>query len=118
MLPRSIYKALPYLYIVAGLLSWVLIDSDIVYFPLVILVSAGLIVIWMRRETKKTYVFSKISEDSRIGGVPLSVEDSEYKLRERTRRLPEENLEFPITDDNHNLIAFNRRVRERRKKEE
>jgi len=118
MLPRSIYEALPYLYIAAGLLCRVFIDSDIVYIPSALLVLAGLIVIWMRRKATMKFKFSKPGKRPRIKGVPLSVTDSGYQLRERVRRLPEEDLEFPITDDNGNMVAFNRRQGERRKNED
>jgi hypothetical protein len=109
MLPRSLYKSLPYLYIVTGLLCWAAIDSNIALIPSVLLVSAGLLVLWMRHKAKQELEYGP--------PVKASVEE-EYQLRERIRRLPETDQKFPITDDGENMIAFNRRAGERRKEGE
>lgn len=108
MLPRSVYKMLPYLYIAIGLLCAWAIDSDIVFIPSVLLMSAGLIILWMRRKPGQARA-TLVNKGSVV---------CTYQLREGDRRLPEEDQEFPITDDNHNMVPFDRRVGERRKKKE
>lgn len=111
MLPGPIYKSLPYLYIVAGLLCWLIIKSSIALIPAAVLVSTGLLVLWMRRSATQMPVYRAPEEDS-------VTEDDAHKIRFGERRFPGEDREFPIEDSNENMIAFNRRDEGERRKDE
>jgi hypothetical protein len=48
MLLNPLYQSLPYLYIIAGILLALVIESDIVLAPALLLMFTGSLVLWMR----------------------------------------------------------------------
>lgn len=115
MLPESLYKALPFIYISLGTVCVLAVDSDIIFIPAFLLVAAGCMILWMRyqprRDEKKIKARKKPKKSKLASELGYA-----YKARERDRRVPTGKQEFPLTDDHGNLIAFERRVGERRGK--
>jgi hypothetical protein len=110
MLPNTLYKSLPYLYIIAGVFFGIFIDSNIVFISSALLMVAGFLVLWMRHyPLEHTFVES----------VP---EVHKFKQRnwddvfqaEQERRMLGMARTFPLIDDDGNMIAFDRRVSEQR----
>ena len=54
MLPRKLYELLPYLYICTGVMCAFLIDSTIVLISSMLLIVAGIFVLLMRRNFRKS----------------------------------------------------------------
>lgn len=50
---RSLYDALPYVYIVAGLIAWVFLEARYSLMPALLLIGVGLIVLVWRRAAKR-----------------------------------------------------------------
>lgn len=106
MLPNTLYKSLPYLYIAAGVFCGVVIESNIVLISSALLMAAGLLVLWMRHRPL---------EDTTVESVPevhsLKTRDwDDIFQAEQERRLPGIARIFPLIDKGGNMIAFDRRV--------
>jgi hypothetical protein len=69
MMNDTLYEALPYAYIGAGLLNGVLLDSELKYLPAILLISAGLLVMtWrIRARTPKAKAHSTTQARTRSG---------------------------------------------------
>jgi hypothetical protein len=106
MLLSPIYKSLPYIYIVAGLFCWWALRTNFSLIFAAALVLAGFIVLWMRRRAKQMSVYRAPEKDD------------EHIIRFGERRFLVEEREFPIVDSNDNMVAFDRRRGERRKKDD
>ena len=110
MLPNPLYQSLPYLYIIAGILLALVIESDIVLAPTLLLMFTGSLVLWMRHRPLA---------DSGIGSTPevRSLKERSWNdvfQAEQERRLLGVARTFPLIDNQGNLIPFDRRVGERR----
>lgn len=103
MLPDTIYRSLPYIYIVVGVFCATLVESSLVYFAAGLLVVAGLIVLWMRHAGGAKYdPIKSITPHSSGSGV--SRETHEDRRQARISR------QFPIINHSGEIIAFDRRI--------
>jgi len=116
MLPKSIYKLLPYFYIGMGLFFMIKVESRLIFFSSSLLITAGCLVLWMRhRNTVDPVEYVNDLE-------ALNNDDSEIILDESTippgydRRFDNERS-FPLVDNKEGLIAFDRRVKKSDKKD-
>ena len=110
MLPRQLYELLPFIYIAAGILCAVLIDSTIVLISSLLLVITGVFVLVMRRNFRRAQhrrheQYQAVCD----AGVAASVE--KRSGIERRRR---EVARWPAMDDQGEKIASDRRSTERR----
>ena len=105
MLPDTIYRALPYIYIVVGVACAVFIASPLVYVASAVLVVAGLIVFWMRHAWGAKYrpILRKTHS-------PAGSASAGQKHEEHDRRRTSARREFPIINHNGEIIAFDRRL--------
>ena len=101
MLPRLLYELLPYLYLGVGAIGCAIFDSELVIISSVLVILAGLIVLWMRIDYRRT-VFEIVKNDLRV--VKRSSQD----------RRQVESTEFPIVDSSGVVVNANRRFGERR----
>jgi len=106
MLPGSIYKLLPYFYIGLGLISALVVDSKLVFFSSVLLVTAGVLVLWMRHHAVRKFV-TKSKQELLEESLDLTLDSSNY-FPDHERRI-DDDREFPVVDDNGVLIPFDRR---------
>ncbi|MFC1588868.1 hypothetical protein ACFL3P_01200 [Pseudomonadota bacterium] len=109
MLPRSVYQSLPYLYISLGLICMLFVESRLIFFSSTLLITAGALVLWMRRMNSvepEEYINSGqiMAEEA---ATPFIDEDDERPDYER--RIGDERA-FPLVDDNGGMIAFDRRA--------
>ena len=101
MLPRSLYELLPYLYLGIGAIGCAIFDSELAIISSVLVILAGLIVLWMRIDYRRT-VFEIVKSDLR--GVNRSSHD----------RRQVESTDFPLIDSSGDVVNANRRLGERR----
>ena len=108
MLQKSIYKALPYLYVVVGLLCMLFIDSTLVFFPSILLISVAALVLWMRYRNSVDPVeyieASSVANDEYLEHFL----DENSDLPDHERRFGDQR-DFPLVDDNDVMIPFDRR---------
>ena len=109
MLPKSIYKLLPYFYIGLGLFFMIKVESRLIFFSSSLLITAGVLVLWMRHKNKVDPV--EYINDLEV----LNNEDSEIILDASTNSLDHDRRfdnerSFPLIDDNDGMIAFDRRT--------
>lgn len=105
MLPDTIYRMLPYIYIVVGVLCAMLVESELVYVSSVVLVFTGLLVLWMR------YAGGAHYEQEKHASGPSLV--AEFDLRPRIkkeRRQTDIQREFPLINNKGEIIALDRRL--------
>ena len=116
MLPKSVYRLLPYFYICLGISCMIIIESRLIFFSSTLLITAGVLVLWMRHRNAVEPVEYVDDLES------LNNDESEIILDESTmppgydRRFDNERS-FPLIDHNEGLIAFDRRVNKSDKKD-
>lgn len=116
MLPRFIYRLLPYFYIGLGLCCIIIFESRLVFISSALLIAAGCLVLWMRHKNAVNPV--EYVDDLET----LNNDDTEIILDASTmppgydRRFDNERS-FPLIDDKEGLIAFDRRTNESDKKD-
>ena len=108
MLPRSIYRLLPYFYIGLGLIFMLLVESRLIFFPSILLMVAGVLVLWMRHRNAVDPVeyinAGKLIKDKE----PELWLDESADLPDHERRIGDDR-KFPLVDDNDVMIPFERR---------
>ena len=104
MLPDSIYRILPYLYILAGIVCAMTVDSELVYISSVLLVFTGLLVLWMRYAGGARYHEVGSSTEKYVRDYDVSTPVK------KERRHATETREFPLINSKGEIIAFDRRV--------
>lgn len=110
MLPNSLYKLLPYFYISLGLLCALLVESRMVLLPSALLVATGALVLWMRYRNAvepEAYIDSSDTRYEEESEVSLAGNE---EIPDHERRIGDER-DFPLLDDQGNMIAFNRRAK-------
>ena len=99
MLPRGLYEMLPWTYLVAGVLGALLIESTLMMIGAMLLISAGMLTLFMRYQYRRG-----------IGDV--AVERAERRCGDdRRQRMA---VVFPMLDNSGQLILADRRVSDRR----
>ena len=111
MLPNPLYQSLPYLYIIAGVLLALVIESDIVLAPTLLLMFTGSLVLWMRHRPLADSSTGSVSEVQSL----KSRNWNDIFQAEQERRLLGTTRTFPLIDNQGNMISFDRRVGKRRK---
>ncbi len=69
MLNKTVYDALPYALLGAGLLSLISLDSRLRFLPALLLVSAGLLILAWRREALKTKKLNPVHRRAKAGNL-------------------------------------------------
>ena len=110
MLPRLLYELLPFIYITAGILCAVLIDSTIVLISSMLLVITGVFVLGMRRSFRKAQ-HRRYEQYQAVCGAGFAAPVEKRLGIERRRR---EVARWPARDDQGEKIASDRRTGERR----
>lgn len=110
MLPRRLYELLPYLYIVTGIVSASLIDSAIVLMSSMLLILAGVFVLFMRKRFRRS--LQKGSCLIRLN--PDAVVENMQVPRSGVERRCRTVMAWPIMDYTGSRIYVDRRVGERR----
>ncbi len=116
MLPRSLYELLPYLYLVIGAASGLMIESSLILIASLLLISAGLLTLFMRwnyREEKKLRQQQTATATETAVRQARRAMDAPDKRSGRDRRKREAS-HFPLTDYAGRLVQYERRRRERR----
>ena len=122
MLPKLIYRLLPYFYIGLGLLCMLVVESSWIFLSSLSLIAAGGIVLWMRHNNAVNPVeYVDINEiPDEEDEAPVEVEEIVIEGNadplDHERRIDDER-NFPIIDDKGGIIAFNRRTDESDKKD-
>lgn len=111
MLPYPLYRLLPYLYIAAGALLMLVIESDIIFLSILLLIGAGFMVLWMRYHPLTDTAAGSAHETP---GLKTRNWNDVFQA-DQERRLVGITRTFPLIDNQGNLIPFDRRVGERRK---
>ncbi len=110
MLPRKLYELLPYLYMLTGILCAVLIDSTIVLLSSLLLIVAGVFVLVMRRNFRKSsserYALYQAAFDQHAVG--------EFIKRSGIDRRSRAVTQWPVVDDSGDVLFSDRRAGERR----
>ena len=107
MLPKSIYQFLPYFYIAVGLICILVVESKLIFFSSTLLIGAGALVLWMRRNNAvEPEAYIKSSSVSEEDNFDVIMDDNE--LPDHERRIDDER-DFPLVDDDGVLIPFERR---------
>lgn len=110
MLPRKLYELLPYLYMLTGIVSAVLIDSTIVLLSSLLLIAAGVFVLVMRwnfrRSTNERYALYQATF------APTAVD--ELIKRSGIDRRKRTVSQWPVLDDTGEVVFSERRTGERR----
>lgn len=101
MLPRSLYELLPYIYLVIGTISGLLIDSNLILIASLLLIFAGILSIVTRYAYRRAHM-----QPDKIQFV------EKRKLNDRRKRTV---ANFPCIDDFGNLIVADRRHQKRRR---
>jgi hypothetical protein len=112
MMPRRLYKILPYLYILTGIVSAMLIHSRLVIIASMLMIMAGVFVISLRISNRQRPVQRRTnSEGGRIG-----VHSRRFTKRSAQDRRKTAAIRFPLIDSAGRRIEFDRRmnVNERR----
>ena len=98
MLPRSLYELLPYLYMAAGVGSALLIDSGIIMIASALLVSAGILTLFLRYQYRRQTQEVTPATERRTG---------------QDRRQAAAAM-FPLVDFAGNTVEYDRRSGDRR----
>ncbi len=112
MLLRSLYESLPYLYLVVGGLSGLLIDSNLVLIASLLMMTAGALSLVSRhtaREQDDSAGLEQVSAELEPGVRPVVQEKRRGGDR---RRSPATS--FPLTDFNGAVVTHDRRMGDRR----
>ena len=109
MLPRKLYELLPYLYICTGVVCALLIDSTIVLISSMLLIVAGVFVLLMRRNFRKS--INRTFQHYQAAYDPAF---SDVERRSGFDRRQRELVEWTAFDDAGVEIMSDRRVGERR----
>ena len=110
MLPKFIYRLLPYFYIGLGVYCLIVVESRLIFISSTFLILAGCLVLWMRHRNAIEPVEYVDNLEA------LNNDDSEIVLDESTippgydRRF-DDDRNFPLVDNKEGLIAFDRRVK-------
>lgn len=110
MLPKTLYQALPYLYIVSGVFFGVVVESGFVLISSALLMVAGSLVLWMRHHSPAS---SSTESEPEVQNLKARSWDDIFQA-EQERRLLGIARAFPLVDNNGNMIAFDRRLVERK----
>lgn len=102
MLPRSLYEVLPYLYIATGLAGGLLVESSLIMIASMLLISAGLVTLYMRYQHRCPPGLKSSRTERRCGG-------------DRRRQ---HLLSFPLIDNRGVVITSDRRIGDRRQQPE
>ncbi len=116
MLPRSLYELLPYLYLIIGVASGLMIESSLILIASLLLISAGLLTIFMRwnyREDKKLrQQQAAVAAEAAVRQAQHAIETPDKRSgRDRRQRAASH---FPLTDYAGRLVQYERRRRDRR----
>jgi len=110
VLPRKLYELLPFLYIFTGVVCAVLIDSTIVLISSILLIIAGVFVVLMRRNYRKSsnrsYALHRAVNEPAL--------DDGFERRSGNRRRHRMAIDWPAPDDAGDRIFSDRRTGERR----
>jgi hypothetical protein len=110
MLPRRLYEILPYLYILTGIVSALLINSRLVIIASMLMIMAGAIILSMRISNRRGSAHQRMRAESGHLGVhsrryiERSVQDRRHSLAAR----------FPLIDSAGEPVEFDRRQSDRR----
>ena len=113
MLPRSLYELLPYIYLVVGAVSGLMIDSSLIFIASLLLILAGTLTLYMRRAYRK----NKIGSHQQTADIPLQSEQGtvmENDNRSGFDRRKRKALDFPLIDYAGFSVSSDRRLSERR----
>jgi hypothetical protein len=110
MLPRRLYETLPYLYILTGVVSALLINSRLVIIASALMIMAGAIIISMRVSYRRGPVQRRVRSEDDYDGV---YSRRFLKRSGRDRRQSAVAL-FPLIDSAGNSVEFDRRNGDRR----
>lgn len=115
MLPRSLYELLPYLYLVVGAVTGLLIKSSLILIASLLLIAAGVLTIVMRH----TY-----REEIREAEKNIELDDKDMRTFETTGYRVDKRsgldrrkrivARFPFVDSVGQVITYDRRVYDRR----
>jgi len=108
MLPKSIYRLLPYFYISVSLFCLSVVESRLIYFPSTMLMITAALVLWMRRRNVVNSVKYTRLEKTASKKKSNSWFNESINMGKHERRLGDER-DFPLLDDNGSMIAFDRR---------
>ena len=106
MLPKTLYKSLPYLYIFIGAFVGLNIESRFVLFSSALLMMAGFIVLWMRHSKHGEMGVEALYDKPMI----RTRDWEEIFQADQERRRSSEVRAFPLLDNNGNVVPFDRRV--------
>jgi hypothetical protein len=110
MLPRRLYEILPYLYILTGIVSALLINSRLVIIAAMLMIMAGAIILSMRISNRRDPVQRRMrSEDGHVG-----VYSRRYIKRSAQDRRQSSATRFPLFDTAGKSVEFDRRQGDRR----
>jgi len=110
VLPRKLYELLPFLYMFTGVVCAVLIDSTIVLISSILLIIAGVFVVLMRRNYRKS---SNRSNDP-LWAVNEPALDDGLERRSSNGRRQRKAIDLPALDEAGDRIFSDRRIGERR----
>jgi hypothetical protein len=109
MLPRRLYEILPYVYIITGIVSALLIRSRLVIIASMLMIMAGAIIVSMRISNRRDQRHSRThSESGHIGTSRRYIKRSGRDRRHVTA------TRFPLIDSNGMLVECDRRLGDRR----
>jgi hypothetical protein len=110
MLPRRLYEIVPYLYIITGIVSALLIHSRLIIISSMLMVMAGVLILSMRISSRRRHGHSRLQlEGGFIGG-----HSRPYIERSAHNRRRFAATRFPIIDASGKPVEFERREGERR----
>ena len=110
MLPNALYKSLPYLYIAIGVFFGTVIESNIIFVSSALLMTAGFLVLWMRHHPVEHSSTGYTHESPNL----KSRDWSDVFQADQERRRLDTPRAFPLIDNDGNMIAFDRRVSDRK----
>lgn len=115
MLPRKLYELLPYIYIGVAILCAAAIDSKLVLLPSALLVTAGTLTLYMRHQARRNAaVMQTLQSGAGVRAAAGALSAGFGNRRSGDDRRQFEAGTFPLADYDDRLIAFDRRVDERR----
>lgn len=110
MLPRRLYEILPYLYILTGIVSALLINSRLVIIASMLMIMAGAIVLSMRISNRRGPAKRRVHSESG----QVDVHSRLYIERSAQDRRQPCATRFPLTDSAGMSVECERRTGDRR----
>jgi archaellum biogenesis protein FlaJ (TadC family) len=119
MLHRGLYEGLPYLYLAAGIVCALLVNSTLITIASLLLILAGVAVLIMRYRfrSEQKRLRREVSDELHFAADhydALVQANRERVLRSISDRRKQAVAAFPVEDKRGSVIAFDRRNGERR----